>query len=94
MNKLFLVIICMYLDMLNVEKKFKLCEFPDEDPLNLCEPVNCHWKYQGFKSLFDSNKRQCISIPPCNGELNKKSSTVVITNIPFIKNYAHKTLHI
>lgn len=64
--------------MLNVENNFRLCEFPDEDPFDLCAPVNCHRKYQGFRSLFDSNKRQCISIPICNGGSNQNSSNIVI----------------
>lgn len=61
--------------MLNSENQFQLCESPDEDPLDLCEPVNCHMKYRGFRSLFDSNKRQCVPIPVCD---SSGSSNIVI----------------
>lgn len=67
--------------MLNFDINFKLCESPDEDPLDLCAPVNCHMKYQGFRSLYDAFKRQCISIPICNRRLNNEnSSNIVISN--------------
>lgn len=68
--------------MLNYENNFKLCESPDENPLDLCAPVHCHMKYQGFRSLFDSIKRQCVPIPICDGGLNNESSSnLVITQL-------------
>lgn len=63
--------------MLNVERQFKLCDSPDEDPLDLCEPVNCHVKYRGFRSLFDPDKRQCVAIPVCDSGGPNSSKTVV-----------------
>lgn len=57
-----------------------LCESQDEDPLDLCAPVNCHMKYQGFRSMFDTIKRQCVTIPICDGKSNNgNSSNIVIT---------------
>lgn len=52
-----------------------MCESPDEDPLDLYAPVNCHMKfYTGFRSLFDTIKRQCVSIPICDGKPNNENS--------------------
>jgi len=67
--------------MLNIDKTIRLCEFSDEDPLDLCAPVNCHMKYQGFRSVFDSNKRQCVPIPVCDAGLMMNSSNLVINHI-------------
>lgn len=74
------MLIC--LGKLNVERDFKLCKSPDEDPLDLCAPVNCHMKYQGFRSLFDPIERQCVPIPVCNSKEGINSSNIVtIINI-------------
>ncbi|XP_060868628.1 uncharacterized protein LOC132943615 [Metopolophium dirhodum] len=35
-------------------------------------------KYQGFRSLFDAIKRQCISIPICNRRLNNENSSNIV----------------
>ncbi|XP_050059475.1 uncharacterized protein LOC126550930 isoform X1 [Aphis gossypii] len=56
----------------------KLCESQDEDPLDLCAPVDCHMKYQGFRSLFDTIKRQCVSIPICDGKPNNGNSSNIV----------------
>ncbi|KAL5242913.1 hypothetical protein ACI65C_010323 [Semiaphis heraclei] len=64
--------------MFKFDTNFKLCESPDEDPLDFCAPVNCHMKYQGFRSLFDAIKRQCISIPICNRRLNNENSSNIV----------------
>lgn len=74
------------LGLLYVEKNFKLCEFPDEDPLDLCKPVNCHMKYQGHRSYFNYTKRQCVPIPICNDTLSIKSpyNKVIITIINIV----------
>ncbi|XP_029342061.1 uncharacterized protein LOC100571614 [Acyrthosiphon pisum] len=35
-------------------------------------------KYQGFRSVFDAFKRQCISIPICNRRLNNENSSNIV----------------
>lgn len=73
-----IIIYSYFLGFLNIGEQFKLCESIDEDPVDLCEPVNCHMKYKGLRSLFDPIKRQCIPIPVCDSN-RKKSSDIVIT---------------
>lgn len=64
----------------NIVSELKLCEFQDEDPLNLCMPVNCHMKYQGHKSLYDFDNRRCIPIPVCDRGHNTNLTYTVIIN--------------
>lgn len=66
------------LGKLNVETNFRLCKSPDEDPLDLCAPVNCHMKYQGFRSLFNPVKQQCEPIPVCSSKENTNSSVDMV----------------
>ncbi|VVC32405.1 Hypothetical protein CINCED_3A006051 [Cinara cedri] len=61
---------------LNIDKQFRLCESKDEDPADLCEPVNCHMKYRGSKSWFDPIKRQCVPIPVCDNSKPDSSNIV------------------
>ncbi|XP_060845893.1 uncharacterized protein LOC132925515, partial [Rhopalosiphum padi] len=35
-------------------------------------------KYQGSRSFFDTIKRQCVSIPICNGISNKENSSNIV----------------
>ncbi|KAF0769276.1 Uncharacterized protein FWK35_00025224 [Aphis craccivora] len=48
---------------------YTLCESPDEDPLDLCAPVNCHMKYRGFKSFVINDP--LISKPDIDCILNE-----------------------
>jgi len=75
---IYLIIIFLILGMFNFDTNFKLCESPDEDPLDFCAPVNCHMKYLGFRSLFEANKRQCMPIPICNRRMNNKNSSNIV----------------
>lgn len=64
--------------MPNIENKLRLCESPDEDPLDFCEPVNCFIKYQGYKSIYDLTKRQCVTIPICKEERKTSLSRYLV----------------
>ncbi|XP_050440016.1 uncharacterized protein LOC126845404 [Adelges cooleyi] len=60
---------------ISTSKKFHLCDSPDEDILDLCQPVNCHRKYQGPRGLFDTTDRRCVPIPVCVNAIDNKRIT-------------------
>lgn len=46
------------------------CEFPDEDPLDSCLPVNCHIKYSGHRGFYSTSMNKCVEIPVCQTKNN------------------------
>ncbi|KAL1462673.1 hypothetical protein WDU94_014490 [Cyamophila willieti] len=59
-----------------------LCDSPDQDPLNHCKPVNCHWKYGGTRSFYNEVHKRCEKVPICTTNLeNELPDIVYVPNI-------------
>ncbi|XP_065162505.1 uncharacterized protein [Atheta coriaria] len=41
------------------------CETVDQDPLNHCNPVDCHMKYLGTRNYFSRHLQRCQKVPLC-----------------------------
>ncbi|XP_068086118.1 uncharacterized protein [Anabrus simplex] len=48
------------------------CPSLDMDPLDKCEPVNCHMKYDGYRNYYNSKLRICQPVPICIANPNKE----------------------
>lgn len=75
-----------YLEMENSEK-FVKCNYVDEDPQDLCHPVNCPMKYGGYRNVFDTTKHQCIqsSLNESRSNGNFSGEVIKTMNDNFIK---------
>ncbi|XP_060854204.1 uncharacterized protein LOC132932036 isoform X1 [Rhopalosiphum padi] len=56
------------------------CEFPDEDYLDYCNPINCHMKYSGYRGFFSTEKQKCVQIPTCQSKNNKDQAYIWFNN--------------
>ncbi|CAH1721370.1 unnamed protein product [Aphis gossypii] len=56
------------------------CEFPDEDNLDYCNPVNCHMKYSGYRGFFSIAKQKCVQIPECQSKNNRDQAYIWVSN--------------
>lgn len=56
------------------------CEFPDEDNLDYCNPVNCHMKYSGYRGFFSIAKQKCVQIPECQSKNNRDQVNYLFIN--------------
>lgn len=69
------------------------CEFPDEDPLDSCLPVNCHMKYSGFRGFYSTSENKCVEIPKCqSNDCNKQVNTFNYFILKLIYTYSIRPL--
>lgn len=57
--------------------EIKMCNTPDLDPLDNCQPVNCQMKYLGYRSYFDQKRLSCVKIPHCLSDPNNELPDLV-----------------
>ncbi|XP_071050360.1 uncharacterized protein [Onthophagus taurus] len=58
-----------------------ICESVDLDPLNNCEPVDCHMKYIGTRNYFNKRWKRCQKVPKCVYDPDKELPDVGYTPI-------------
>ncbi|KAF2900974.1 hypothetical protein ILUMI_05220 [Ignelater luminosus] len=51
--------------------EYTRCKSVDEDPLDKCEPINCHMKYLGSRNYFNRKWRRCQKVPICIADPDK-----------------------
>ncbi|XP_025413076.1 uncharacterized protein LOC112685424 isoform X2 [Sipha flava] len=56
------------------------CQYPDEDPLDSCLPVNCHMKYSGHRGFYSASEKKCVRIPKCQSNMNINQAYLWSTN--------------
>ncbi|XP_046398710.1 uncharacterized protein LOC124165375 isoform X2 [Ischnura elegans] len=61
---------------LNPTLETEVCDSPDEDPMDMCLPVDCIIKYSGSRSYFDPKSRLCVKVPLCESNANADLPTV------------------
>lgn len=54
-----------------------LCDSPDQDPLHNCKAVNCHWKYGGSRSFYNTAHKRCEKVPLCETNLDAELPDIV-----------------
>ncbi|CAG4992405.1 unnamed protein product [Colias eurytheme] len=57
--------------------KGRICDTIDQDPLNGCAPVNCDFKYLGYKPFYDKSLKKCVEGATCIGDFEKELPDIV-----------------